>query len=207
MNDITAKPLSKKKQRELNRQIAMDAHYKIYKHIIHYLVGPKFKGAKYQIGDVHSKSRAFGMVRINTGYIGCDVSIYFYVTHIHVYVRYMPHDGRFDVDYDISDFQNDFELMPLDINAYTLRTQTFLQELLRHVTCIDSSYDCYQGNIHSYEDCISDKVPDDFDVPFGVVPVILHEYVNYAVLHPYVLDYMIKVFKSKNMKRYRGELR
>lgn len=192
-------PLSKTKC----RKIAKEANYNIYRKLIDYLSGPKWTD-KYQIGDIKSKSSAFGIIKIDTGYVGYEICIYFYITNIHVYITRKTHDSYIHkIDYVYVDFEKDFSNMPDDMEDYIFRTKTFLQELLRHATYTDDyGYVYTNSSMNSYEDCIHIPVPANFHVPFGTMNALMYEYSNNDTE---TIDYMIKVFKSKNFKRYRGD--
>lgn len=186
------------------RNIAKFAHYSIYRSIVNYLVGPKWNRGKYQIGNIKSKANALGIINISTGFAGCDVTIYFYVTKIHIYVTYKTGYGDmlYKTDYMYSDFDEDCSNIPDDIDAYVLRTKTFFQEFLRNCACSKDFTDDYTGyKIGSYEDCI-DNIPEKFPVPFGLFESMMYHYNGNDVS---TIDNMIKIFKSKAFKRYRGD--
>lgn len=186
--------MSKISEKANCRNTAKLAHYSIYKSIINYLVGPKWNRGKYQIGNIKSKANALGIIIISTGFAGCDVSIYFYVTKIHIYVTYKTvYDQMlYKTDYLYSDFNEDCSDIPDDIDAYILRTKIFLQEFLRNCSCSKDFTDDYTGyGIGSYDDCIDD-VPEKFPVPFGLFESMMYHYNSSDVS---TIDTMIKIFK------------
>lgn len=193
------KPLSK----AARRKIAREANYKIYRKLIDYLTGPKWSQTKYQINDIRSTTNAFGIIKIDTGFVGYEICIYFYVSSIHIYMKRKTHAGCIEkIDYTYFDFDKDYSDLPDDTEDYIFRTKTFLQELLRHAVYTDDyGYVYSDANISTYEDCVK-PMPENFDVPFGTMNALMYEYNGRDIN---TIDYMIRVFKSKQFKRYRGD--
>lgn len=187
-----------KKQRK--REI-LDANYSIYKSLIEYLIGPKWNGISYQINDVMSKSRAFGIIKIDNGYMGCKCSIYF-STDIRLFIQYRDwHCNEYNSNYTYFVPDKDFLVLQDKIDEYTHRSIVFLRELLRHMSYMDGHTYCL-SNLESYEECVQQQPPDDFDILFGEVPLALYEY-NWE--NTEIIDYVIAIMKSKKFKRYRGD--
>lgn len=196
--------MTKTSSRAERRKIAKSAHIKIYRGLVDYLIGPKWNGAKYQIGSIKSKLNALGIITVDTGFYGCEISIYFFMTRIKIYVKYR---NGFDcepykTDYTFTDFTETCNDMPDDIDAYILRTKTFLQELLRHCANRNKFPNKYLFEAcANYSDCI-DNVPANFPIPFGMFYAAVYHY-NSADTE--TIDTMIEIFKSKQFKRYRGD--
>lgn len=178
-----------------------DANYEIYKGLVMYLIGPKWNGTKYQINDICSKSRAFGIIKVDSGYIGCKCSIYF-DKDIRIFINYRHHSGaEYEVKYHFYECGSDYTGLPEDMDAYTSRSKVFLRELLRHVCCVDGM-SAGRIELDSYQECVDLQVPENFAVPFGIWGLLSYEYHwNETDL----LDYMTSVMKSKKFKRYRGD--
>lgn len=196
--------MDKRLSKTARRKIAREANHKIYKKLIDYLTGPKWPNASYQIKDTKSKSNAFGIIKIDTGFVGYEICIYFYVSNIHVYIKRKTHDYFIErIDYTYFDFKKDYSELPDDIDDYVLRAKTFFQELLRHaVYTNDYGYVLTDIDIDSYDHCVKLPVPENFNIPFGTMPALMYAYNGN---NEEIIDYMICVFKSKKFKRYRGD--
>lgn len=195
--------MTKAEEKRQRRKAIFDANNEIYRNIVSYLTGPKWNGTKYQIGDLMSKSRAFGIIKIDTGYLGCRCSIYF-SRNIHLYITYRHHSGYEEhIDYDYFSCNAEYDDLPEDMDDYVYRTKTFLKELLRHMTCLDG-YEISFTPIESYDECVDVVKPEGFDVPFGIIHLLMYKF-HYTETE--TIDYMIAVMKSKAFKRYRGDNR
>ncbi len=131
--------MTKAEAKRQRRESIFNANNEIYKNIVSYLTGPKWNGTRYQIGDLRSKSSAFGIIKVDTGYLGCKCSIYF-GRNIHLYITYRYHDGYEEhIDYDYFACTAEYDDLPEDMDDYIYRAKTFLKELLRHITCLELS--------------------------------------------------------------------
>ena len=196
--------MTRVEEKRQRRKAIFDANNEIYKNIVSYLTGPKWNGTKYQIGDLMSKSSAFGIIKVDTGYLGCKCSIYF-GRNIHLYITYRYHDGyEKHIDYDYFACTTEYDDLPEDMDDYIYRAKTFLKELLRHITCLDGYEIPTSTHIESYEECVDVEKPDGFSVPFGIIRLITYEF---YYTDTETIDYMIAVMKSKKFKRYRGDNR
>lgn len=108
----------------------------------------------------------------------------------------------YKTDYAFTDFTETCDDTPDDMDAYILRTKTFLQELLRHCANGDKFPNKYLfEDCTNYNDCI-DNVPADFPIHFGMFYAAVY---HYNSTDTETIDTMIGIFKSKQFKRYRGD--
>lgn len=193
--------MTKAEAKKQRREQIINANNEIYKNVANYLMGPKWRGGKYQIGDLKTKSRVFGIIKVGTGCMGGKCSIYFDVD-IRIYIKYKYHSGReTNIAYDYFRSDKDYTVLPEDIDDYTFRAKRFLKELLRHISCLDG-FEYGMTNVDSYEQCVNIPKPENFNIPFGMVNLLKYEY-NWE--NTEAVDYMIAVMKSKKFKRYRGD--
>ena len=196
--------MTRVEEKRQRRKAIFDANNEIYKNIVSYLTGPKWNGTKYQIGDLMSKSSAFGIIKVDTGYLGCRCSIYFN-RNIHLYITYRHHGGYEEhIDYDYFSCNTEYDDLPEDMDDYIYRAKTFLKELLRHLTCLDGYEISTSTHITSYDECVDIAKPENFSVPFGIIRLLTYEF---YYTETETIDYMIAVLKSKKFKRYRGDNR
>lgn len=196
--------MTKVEAKRQRRESILNANNEIYKSIVNYLIGPKWNGTKYQICDLDSCSKAFGIIKIMTGYPGCRCSIYF-GKNIHLYIVYTNGYGDCKrIDYDYFDCNSEYDDLPEDMYEYIYRSKTFLRELLRHISCIRERHISLSTHVSSYDECVTIAKPEHFDVPFGVIELLMYEF---TYTDKETIDYMIAVFKSKKFKRYRCDIR
>ena len=194
--------MTKAALRKQRREAILSANNEIYANIGRYLMGPKWTGAKYQVGDICSKSRSFGIIKVNSGYLGCKCSIYF-DRDIRVFIMYRHHSGfEREVNYHYFKCDSDYMNLPEDMDDYVFRAKTFLKELLRHVSYLNGFDYSIPFYVNDYSECVDIPKPENFDVPFGKSGLALYEYNS---CNPEIVDYMIQVMKSKKFKRYRGD--
>lgn len=145
--------MTKAESKKERRNAIAAAHSKIFRNIAAYLTGSKWNGAKFQIGDLKTKSSAFGIIKMVGGYLGGKCFIYY------VYFE----------------CKDDFSNIPSDMDDYVYQTQTFFKELLRHILYLNGDdFGC--TSTASYQECVSKPEPPGFCVNFGLTEPAEYNY-------------------------------
>lgn len=189
---------------------AVIINHKIYLNVVHYLIGPKFPNAKYQIGTVKGKVKDES-VRIYGGYGTCKLSIYFgYGIRIFTNLYTVNYDGAAS-ECEYSNLKGvDFD-SEQDVEEYINITSTFLKELLRHAALIRMCPEYYPSGGGGWTNCPPINFGTDDAMP-NRLNASSHRTYEDLLLYQYdyfkdkeTITFMIKSFKSKQFKRGRGD--
>ena len=201
------------RQRKVNHQI--------YANVATYLMGPKWPrycnyscNGGYQIDSMSKGSKA-DIIRIDGGYLGASLTIYFDLNiRIAAKIRHMNYGKQTDLYYYFgSDKAANTVFIPEnEIDDFIKISTDFLRELCLHALCIGESYS-YSGVMPVELSPSEAKNIDDYENIMRQVKCLKIDSYDSLLLHQYTYDterniimYCTRLMKSKKFRRCRDNI-